>query len=319
MKLNAQLSLWCSCLGVGILTLAMAFTASFTSAQEATNEAVTAQSAFDSPADAGQALLSAALTADSSALARVLGPDAVAFLSSGDLLEDKAAMASFARKYEQMNRWVAMTDGNQILHIGADNYEFPVPLAKSSPTKWRFDAIAGHEEVTARNIGRNELLAIDAVYALASAEEIYFQTPRNGNPAPQYTRIIISSPGKQDGLYWEVPKGVPASPLGRVNEFLKNLSPVAPGEAQVFDGYSFRILTKQGDQAKGGRRNYLANGKLTGFAIMASPVKYRETGIMTFVLNREGIMYQKDLGARTAELASSIESYNPDNGWDYVE
>jgi len=304
---------------LGFVAVALVLIVACSHQQKGATSAADTQSTFHSPAEAGQALLSAAQNSDAAALAKVVGAKAAAFLSSGDALEDKAAMESFTRKYNRMNRWVTMTDGSEVLHIGADNYEFPVPVAKDASGKWQFDAVAGQEEVTARNIGRNELLAIDAVYALANAEEIYYQKPRNGNADRQYTQVIISTPGKQDGLFWEVPADQPASPLGRVNEFMKTLSAVGPGEPQVFDGYSFRILSEQGDQADGGKKNYAVNGKLTGFAIIASPVKYRETGIMTFILNREGVMYQKDFGAQTGDVVSSIKSYNPDKDWAYVE
>ena len=320
MKPKTHFSQLSSYLGFAGLALLLALTVVCSrQPKDAASAAVVTQATFNNPDEAGQALLSAAQKSDAAELAKVVGTKAATFLSSGDALEDKAAMESFARKYNQMNRWVLMTDGSQVLHVGADNYEFPIPLVKDSSAKWQFDAVAGQEEVTARNIGRNELLAIDAVYALANAEEIYVQSPRNGNSDRQYTQTIISTPGKHDGLFWEVPAGEPASPLGRVNEFMKALSVVGPGEPQVFDGYSFRILSEQGDQAKGGAKDYVVNGKLTGFAIIATPVKYRETGIMTFVLNREGVMYQKDFGAQSGDAVSSIKSYNPDADWAYVE
>jgi Protein of unknown function (DUF2950) len=313
---------WSSYVGLGVLGLAMIFTIACNSSQKKTGSAAVATPAtFGSPVEAGQALLAAAQSNDQEALSRVLGARGKALVTSGDAVEDKAAMDSFARKYGQMNRWVAMTDGSQVLHIGADNYQFPIPVTKGASSKWQFDSTAGEEEITARNIGRNELLAIDAVSAIANAEELYFQNPHDGNPAGQYTQLIVSNPGKHDGLYWDVPAGQPSSPLGRVNDFLGGPLPVlAPGAAQVFDGYSFRILSAQGDKAEGGPKSYLANGKLTGgFAIIASPVKYRESGIMTFVLNREGVVYQVDLGVKTPEIVAAIDNYNPGDEWAEVE
>jgi hypothetical protein len=316
---------WASRLVIGALSLAAVFTMSgckskSSQQQTAVSPTVTTQATFNTPAEAGQALLAAAKSNDQDGLTRVLGAKAKAFLLTGDAAEDKAAMDSFASKYAQMNRWVVMTDGTQVLNIGADNYEFPVPIGKDASAKWQFDAKAGEEEVTARNIGRNELLAIDAVAAIANAEEVYFQNPHDGGSAHQYTQLIVSNSGKRDGLYWDDPAGQDVSPLGKVNEFLTAPLPVLPaGEAQVFDGYAFRILSAQGDKAKGGKKSYLDGGKMKGFAIIASPVKYRESGIMTFVLNREGVMHQKDFGAQTAEIVKAIDNYNPDDEWASVE
>jgi Protein of unknown function (DUF2950) len=276
-----------------------------------------AQTTFATPAEAGQALEAAAQANDQTALARILGPNSKTILSSGDPVEDQEAVGYFATKYKQMNRWVAMTDGTQMLNIGADNYPFPIPLAQDSSAKWYFNTKAGEDELLARQIGKNELLAIDAVTSIGNAEEVYFQKAHDGGAAHQYTGVIISTPGKQDGLYWEVPDGQPASPLGNVKDFAPSaLSSAGRSDSTVFDGYSFRILTAQGDKAKGGSKSYLVNGKLTGgFAVIASPVKYRDSGIMTFIMSREGIVYQTDLGQNTADAAASIKEYNPAEGW----
>ena len=277
----------------------------------------TAQTSFTSAAEAGQALQAAAKAGDESALSRILGPNSKAILSSGDPVEDKAALESFAAKYNQMNRWVTMTDGSQILNIGADNYPFPIPLAKDSAGKWYFNTKAGEDEILARQIGSNELLAIDACGSIGNAEELYVRQPHAGNPPHLYTTLIVSSPGKQDGLYWEVPQGHAPSPLGRVNNFAPSaISSSTSGGPTVIDGYAFRILTAQGDKAKGGAKSYLVNGKLTGgFAIIASPVKYHDSGIMTFIMSQEGTVYQKDLGTSTADTAAAIKEYNPSGGW----
>jgi hypothetical protein len=280
-----------------------------------------AQTTFKNALEAGQALQAAARANDDKAVARILGPQSGALLSSGDPAEDKAALASFATKFDQMNRWVAMTDGSQVLNIGADNYPFPIPLARDSSSKWYFNAKAGEDEILARRIGANELLAIDATSSIANAEELYFQKAHDGNAAHQYTSLIISTAGKQDGLYWDVPDGQVSSPLGDVSDFAKSaLSSAGSTDETVFDGYSFRILSAQGDKAKGGAKNYVVNGKMTGgFAVLASPVKYKNSGIMTFIINREGVVYQKDLGQNTAAAAASIKDYNPTAGWEPAE
>jgi hypothetical protein len=276
------------------------------------------QTTFATPAQAAQALQAASRDGYENGLARILGPKSKAILSSGDPAEDKAALESFVAKFAQMNRWVPMTDGSQILNIGADNYPFPIPLVQDSSGKWFFNTAAGADEILARRIGQNELLAIDACGAIGNAEEIYFRTPRDGSPAHEYTSMIISSPGKQDGLYWQ---GQDSSPLGKLDDFASSeLSSATSTAPPVIDGYSFRILTAQGDKAKGGARSYLVNGKMTnGFAVIASPVTYRDSGVMTFILSREGVVYEKDLGPNTVALAASIKDYNPSHDWTPVE
>ena len=283
--------------------------------------AVDSQATFATPAEAGQVLREAAQTDDEGALAHVLGPDSQAFLSSGDAAEDKAALASFVAKYDRMHRWVTMTDGSQVLYIGADNYPYPIPLAQDSSSKWYFDTPAGEEEILARRIGRNELLAIDACSAIANAQELYFRNAHHGKPPHEYAQTIISTPGKKDGLYWGASANEPASPLGNLQDFAKKAIAAAKPNAQpVFDGYSYRILTAQGDQANGGAKSYIVDGKMTGgFGILATPVKYRESGVMTFLLSREGVVYQKDLGEKTTEIAASIKDYNPTQGWTPTE
>jgi Protein of unknown function (DUF2950) len=311
---------WGSYLVAGLFVAGLIYVQGCRSNPPSETTSATVQTTFATAAEAGQALQTAAKTHDEPALARILGPTSKAILSSGDPVEDKATLDSFSAKYDQMNRWVAMTDGSQVLNIGADNYPFPIPLAKNSSSKWYFNTKAGEDEILARRIGRNELLAVDAVSAIGNAEEIYFQQAHDGNPARQYTVTLISSPGKQDGLYWEVVDDQDSSPLGRLNDFAKDAVTSTPSDTAVFDGYHFRILTAQGDKAKGGSKNYSANGKMTGgFAVIASPVKYRDSGIMTFIMSREGVVYEKDLGADSAEAAGSIKEYNPADGWTPVE
>ena len=278
-----------------------------------------AQTTFATPAAAGEALLRAARSEDEKTLARILGPDSWAILSSGDPNEDKESLQSFVSKYDQMNRWVKMTDGSEILNIGADNYSFPIPLVQDNSSNWHFDAKAGKDEILARQIGRNELLAIDAIAAIANAEELYAQKPRDGNPAGLYTTKIFSSSGKQDGLYRPVADGEPSSPLGRVELFAKDALS-SSNETPIIDGYSFRILTAQAGQAKGGARPYIVNGKMTGgFAVIASPVKYGDSGVMTFIVNRDAVVYQRDLGPDTSEIVDTIIEFNPTNEWELVK
>jgi hypothetical protein len=267
------------------------------SKKPANTAAETSQKTFATPAEASQALHAAVQAKDDKALTQVLGAKANKLVSSGDPAEDKSAADSFARKYEEMNRLVAMTDGSQVLYVGADNYPFPVPLAQDGSSRWYFDAAAAGEELRARRIGSNELTAIDACRLLAQAEDLYHQSTH------QYTGTIVSTPGQQDGLYWEAGEGQAPSPLGRVNQFAKSIfNTSAPSRDVVSRGYSFQITTTPG-----------------GFTIFASPVDYQSSGIMTLSLGRDGVIYQQDLGPHAADALTAMEQYNPTHGWTQAE
>jgi hypothetical protein len=277
-----------------------------------------ARMTFPSSAEAGAALAKAAKSGNETAVAEILGLDTKVLLSAGDKEVDKAALEAFASKYEKMNRWIDMTDGSRVLYIGADNFAFPVPLAKNASRQWYFDAVAGAEEIRARDIGRNELLTIDDCSALANAQEVYFAA---GGDSAEFAQRIISTSGEQDGLYWAASEQQVSSPLASLGEFAgPSLATLSPDGPLVIDGYTLRILTAQGDDAPGGALNYIVNGKMTGgFAILATPVKYAETGIMTFMTGRDGVVYERDLGPDTAKVAASIQEYNPTDDWSPVE
>jgi len=276
-----------------------------------------AQEAFQTPTQAANALAEAAKTGDQAELLRILGVEAKALLTTGETETDKAATDAFASKYQQMNRWVDMTDGSRVLYIGADNFAFPVPLAKNPSGQWYFDAVAGAQEVRARDIGRNELLAIDACIELANAQEVYFAI----HNTVEFAQRVVSTAGKHDGLYWPASETQAPSLLGQLGEFPKtSTAATSSGEQLVSDGYRLRILTAQGKDAPSGAQSYIVNGKMTrGFAILATPVRFGETGIMTFMMNDNGIVYERDLGPDTVKLAAAITAYNPDNNWSPVK
>ena len=276
------------------------------------------QMTFPSSAEAGAALAKAARSGDEIAVAKILGVDGSVLFSAGDKEAGKADLEAFASKYEKMNRWVDMTDGSRVLYIGADNFALPVPLAKNDSGEWYFDAIAGAEEIRARDIGRNELFAIDACTALADAQAMYFA---NGGDSAEFAQRIISTSGKQDGLYWAASEQQVSSPLANLGEFVgPSLTALYPNEPLIIDGYALRILSAQGDDAPGGAQSYIVNGKMTGgFGILATPLKYAETGIMTFMAGRDGVVYERDLGPDTVKLAASIQEYNPTDDWSPVE
>jgi hypothetical protein len=255
------------------------------------------QKTFATPAEASQALHAAVQAGDDKALTQVLGSKAQKLVNSGDPAEDKHAAESFTRKYDQMNRLVAMTDGTQVLYIGADNYPFPVPLAQDSSSRWYFDAAAADQELRARRIGSNELSAMEACRQIASAEELYHRSTH------QYTNTIVSTPGQQNGLYWEVSEGQTPSPMGTLNQFAKSIfNASAPSKEVVSHGYSFRIMTTKG-----------------GYTIFASPINYQHSGIMTFSLGRDGVLYQQDLGPKAPDTLIAIEQHNPTHGWTQAE
>jgi hypothetical protein len=302
----------------GILVLAgLGFTVRAVDTGRLAFAAAAPQMTFQSPAEAATALAQAAKDTDEKALTKVLGGESKALITSGDSESDKAAMQQFFSKYQQMNRWVDMSDGSRVLYIGADNFAFPVPLAKNVSGSWYFDAVAGAQEIRARQIGKNELLTIDAVAALADAEQSYSANSDSG----EYAQRIVSTPGKQDGLYWATSDSLGASPLARLQEFPKSsLTSLSPNQPFVIDGYTLRILSSQGDDAPGGAQNYIVNGKMTeGFAILATPAKYGETGIMSFMIGREGFVYERDLGPDTVKNAAPIQEYNPDNNWSPID
>jgi len=276
-----------------------------------------AQRTFVSPEEAGAAMLAAAQAGDQAALLTIFGPDAQEILASGDAVQDRENMREFVAAYTQMHRWRKIKAGGQMLYIGADNFLFPIPLDEKSPGAWQFDTDAGKDEILARRIGRNELAAVAACTALADAQAQYFGQTHDADTQKQYAQRIVSAAGKQDGLYWPVGTNQVPSPLEGVHEFAKTAGYSSAGsDPQAFNGYYFRMLTRQGDKAAGGAKDYIVNGKMTGgFAFLAYPAQYRNSGIMTFVIGPDGVVYQKDLGADTATVAAAMTEYNPADGW----
>jgi len=302
----------------GLLMLAMLAVAVVVRVETGNSAQAQTQITFQSPAEAGLALANAARNANEAEVDNIIGAHTRILLSTGDRQADRAALEGFAEKYDKMNRWVDMTDGSAVLYVGADNFAFPVPLARNSLGKWYFDVVAGAEEVRAREIGRNELLAIDACSALAWAQNAYFA---EGGASAQYAQRIISSSGKQDGLYWPASEKANSSPLANLSAFSRSsLASLSPDQPLVMDGYSLRILTAQGNDAPGGAKSYVVNGRMTGgFALLATPVKYAETGIMTFMTGRDGVVYERDLGPDTAMSAAHVQEFDPTDDWSPVE
>ena len=275
------------------------------------------QKAFASPEEAGTAVLEAAKSGDQNALLAIFGPEASQVLFSGDPVQDKDALQGFTAAYSQMHRWQQIKAGGEMLYVGADNFVFPVPLGQNQAGQWYFDTAAGKDEILARRIGRDELNAITACAAIVQAEKEYFSRPRNGEKVKLYAERLVSDVGKQNGLYWSAPAGQPPSPLEDARDFAKALGYSSAGDKpQLFEGYYFRILTKQGDKAKGGAKDYVVDGKMTrGFAVLGYPAEYRVSGIMTFLVGEDAVVYQKDLGEKTTEAAAAMAAYDPSDGW----
>ncbi len=275
------------------------------------------QKTFASPAEASAAFFAAAKSGDQDALLAIFGKDAKDILFSGDAVKDNNSLQDFVAAYSQMNRWAKTKAGAQMLFTGADNHPFPIPLGQNPSGQWCFDTAAGKDEILARRIGDGELTAIAACGATVDAQLQYFSQTHDGDQVKQYAQRFGSDQGKQNGLYWAVAEGQPQSPLGTLGDFAKAVGYTATGDKpQPFNGYYFQILTKQGDKAQGGAKDYVVNGKMTGgFAILAYPAEYRNSGIMTFIVGKDAVIYQKDLGENTADIARAMAEYNPGDGW----
>ena len=220
-----------------------------------------------------------------------------------------------------MHRWGTLTNG-KVLNIGAENYPFPFPLVKNASGQWYFDSDSAKQEILARRIGDNELSAIDVLNAMADAQADYFAQTHDGGNVHQYAQKIASDEGKHNGLYWKSADDQTESPLGPLaaSASAEGYGGNNQPSPQPFHGYFYRILTKQGSHAHGGAKDYVVNGSMTGgFAILAYPAEYRNSGVMTLIINQDGQVFQKDLGEKTADLGKAMNEFEPDNTWTPVE
>jgi len=278
-------------------------------------------SVFASPDDAGNGLLAAAKSGDQNALLAIFGPESKDVIFSGDTVQDKATVDAFVAAYAVMHRWRKMPDQTQILLIGADNFAFPIPLKKNAGGQWFFDTVAGKDEILSRRIGRNELAVIDVCGALADAQAEYYNQRHDDGSTHQFALKFISDTGKQNGLYWESPEGQPKSPLGPLAAFATDEGYSAkPNSRAPFHGYNFHMLKSQGSHAPGGAKDYVVDGKMVGgFAFVAYPAEYGNSGVMTFIINQDGVLLQKDMGKTTTETATAMTAFDPDSTWSVVE
>lgn len=289
---------------------------------KAASSAVVQQS-FVSPEAAAKALAEAIRAQDSKAIMGIVGPKARNWLSSGDKVADQTDQQKFLAAYDLKNSISTASDGRAFLLVGADDWSFPAPLVRKGQG-WVFDAAAGREELLNRRIGRNELDAIQTLLAIVDAQREYAAADPDGNGFNDYARRFVSSEGKKDGLYWPVAAGEAQSPLGPMigaaarEGYGKAKS--AGSTPAAYHGYRYRILTSQGVNAPGGAYSYLVNDKLIGgFAVLAYPARYGVSGVMSFLVNHEGAVYQKNLGKETEATAEKMRSFSPDSGWKKAE
>ncbi len=273
------------------------------------------QKTFSSADEAVSALVTAAQSNDEKAMLDILGPDGRRIVSSGDETEDAQSRANFAQRYQEMHRLVEEPDGTTTLYIGAENWPTPIPLVNNGNV-WYFDTEAGKREILCRRIGRNEMSTIRVCQELVAAEKEYYPTQHN-----EYAQKIFSDEGQHNGLYWKAGDGEHLSPIGPLVASAFESSAKSGGSAPTpYRGYYYHILTRQGKNGPGGAKSYIVNGKKTeGFAFLAYPAEYKSSGVMTFIVNEDGVVYQKDLGKKTDVLAKAMKEYNPDSSWQMAE
>jgi len=270
------------------------------------------QKTFATPEEAAKELAAAVKSGKVTAMVAVLGAGGKAIVSSGDTAGDRAGYERFSKAYDEANKIEMSGDAKAVLAVGKDAWPFPIPLVKES-AGWRFDTSAGKEEILNRRIGRNELSTMQAALAYADAQRDYYVMNPQKDKLLQYAQKFSSAQGKRDGLYYPTKAGEPRSPLGPLFDKAK-----AAGyqEGGGYYGYRYKILKAQGPDAKGGAYDYVAQGKMIGgYALVAWPVNYGNTGVMTFMVSHDGVVYEKDLGADTAAQAAKMTKFNPDKTW----
>ncbi len=280
------------------------------------------QKSFKSPEEAFRALVAAAKGNDTKELLAIFGPAGKELISSGDEVADKAWRDRFVKAYEEMNKLVNENDKRVILHVGNGEWPYPIPVVKKGEN-WLFDTKAGKEEILNRRIGRNELNAIQVCLAYVDAQREYIKEDRDQNKLLEYAQRFVSKKGQKNGLYWEAKEGEPQSPLGPLIAKAAGEGYIGKrliGRRHPYHGYHYKILKAQGKNARGGEYDYIVNGKMIGgFALVAYPDEYGNSGVMTFIVNQDGVVYQKDLGEDSEKIARAMKKFDPDETWKKVE
>ncbi len=279
------------------------------------------QKSFASAEEAVKAIVTAAKSDDNKELLAILGPAGKELISSGDAVADKQRRTQFLKAYDEKNRLTKKGD-DVIVLIGKDDWPFPIPVVKKGDS-WVFDTEKGKEEILNRRIGENELNAIQVCLAIVDAQREYARKDRDKNGLLEYAQKFKSDPGKKNGLYWESKSGEEQSPLGPFVEQARGQGyqgQQSSGKPPPYHGYQYRILKAQGKNAPGGVYDYVVKGKMIGgFAIVAYPAQYGNSGVMTFIVNHDGVVYQKDLGRNTEKVAQAMSKFDPDASWKKVE
>jgi hypothetical protein len=276
------------------------------------------QRGYDTPEEAAAAFAAAARSHDRAALSAVLGPGSENLVSSGDRYADEAAQQRFAEFYDARHALVPESQDRMILNVGTNDWPLPIPIVRRDG-KWYFDSHEGAQQILDRRIGRNEIAAIRVSLAYVDAQQDYFNRKKQETGTGEYAQRMVSTSGRRDGLYWPSTEGLEDSPLEPLVAQAREEG--YPGKMVQqkpvpYQGYLFRILLSQGDEAPGGAKMYVQNGRMTGgFGLIAWPVTYASSGIMTFIVNQDGIVFQKDLGPDTAQIAAKITQFNSDPSW----
>jgi hypothetical protein len=277
---------------------------------------------FNSADDAANALITAVRADDKPTVLKILGSDAKEILSSGDSVADENARENFLQAWDEKHSLVTESDGYVTIVMGAKDWPMPIPICQDEKTsKWFFDTEAGKDEVINRRIGRNELDAIQTCLAIVDAQKEYAMYDPDGDGVPEYAEKFISDPGKRNGLYWPTTEGEPPSPLGELvaDATQEGYKRNEAGKPTPYHGYYYRILKSQGSHAPGGAYEYVVSGQMVGgFAVVASPADYGNSGLKTFIISHEGTLYERDLGDDTEKVAKAMTSFDPGDGWNKV-
>ncbi|HSD50553.1 MAG TPA: DUF2950 family protein [Candidatus Methylomirabilis sp.] len=275
------------------------------------------QKTFARPAEAAKALGAAYQKGDPKTVAEVLGDRGWRLVFSGDPVIDRHERTWFLSLYREGHEVVAESDSRTVLNLGKDEQPYPIPIVKQG-ARWRFDPTEGHEDLLSRRMAKTELSALNVILAYVEAQRAYHKTPRRGDAVREYAQKLRSSPGQRDGLFWEGQSGMAAGPLAGLVEAIgrEGYSASREGELPIYRGYAYKILTAQGTRAPGGARDYVVKGRMTeGFALVAFPLRYGVSGVMTFLVNQDAVIYQKDLGPKTVELGQKLTHFDPDGTW----
>jgi DUF2950 family protein len=283
--------------------------------------AATAQQDYPSPAAAADALAAAVKGGNDKSVLAVLGPGGNEIISSGDEVADKATRQRFIEAFDQKHAIEQEGDKKAVLTVGADDYPLPIPILRNKKGTWSFDTDSGRREILFRRIGRNELETIQSCLAYVDAQREYASKDRDGKGAGAYAERIVSSAGRKDGLYWpSAQETTNESPLGELFAAASARGYRTDAGHIPYHGYYYKVLTRQGPAAEGGPANYIVNGRMIGgFALVAYPATYRNSGVMTFIVNHAGTVYEKDLGPNTPKLAEEMVWFNPDQTWSKVD